>query len=284
MDKKSETSSRQNNQHETITCPKCGNLNDSSSKECLKCGIVFSKYREFKERTQEQLVETDKLRKERKEKKKNRFLFIPSFLKKKLIIERSLLAWFGAGVVFVALGFIIFLILRGPENTNRPNYLKNLAVYKEGQDGLAVYFILADNFGQPTAHDGWVWLQITREDDPAYPVFMVRKRVKCSDFSSTTIGIGPYKRKTILYPFGRIPYRFFLEQKSDNVFRSLIGFRGKVELWYVYGKLPYNLEEEPLVKTGANIYSYDTLEFFEDKSKILTSTSDYFYVEEEFTF
>ena len=47
MDKKSETSSRQNNQYETITCPKCGNLNDSSSKECVKCGIVFSKYYEF---------------------------------------------------------------------------------------------------------------------------------------------------------------------------------------------------------------------------------------------
>ena len=50
MDKKNETSSRQNNQHETITCPKCGNLNDSSSKECLKCGVVFSKYYELLKR------------------------------------------------------------------------------------------------------------------------------------------------------------------------------------------------------------------------------------------
>jgi len=47
MDKKNETSSRLNSQHETIKCPKCGNLNDSSSKECLKCGIVFSKYYEL---------------------------------------------------------------------------------------------------------------------------------------------------------------------------------------------------------------------------------------------
>ena len=282
MDKKNEASSRKNNQHETITCPKCGNLNDSSAKECLKCGIVFSKYREFKERkgkTQEQLVVTDTLRKERKENKKNRLLFIPSFLKKKLIIERSLLAWFGAGVIFVALGFIIFLILRGPENTNRPNYLKNLAVYKEGQDGLAVYFILADNFGQPTAYDGWVWLQITREDDPAYPVFMVRKRVKCSDFSSTTIGIGPYKRKTILYPFGRIPYRFLRNLKSNNISLPPKGTKGKVELWYVYGKLPYNPEEEPLVKTGLIV------DFWRDTTlKVLPSTADYFHVEEEFTF
>ena len=278
MDKKNETSSRQNNQHETITCPKCGNLNDASSKECLKCGIVFSKYREFKERkgkTQEQLVETGKLRKERKENKKNRLLFIPSFLKKKLIIKRSMLAWFGAGVVFVALGFIIFLILRGPENTNRPNYLKNLTVYKEGQDGLVIYFILADNFGQPTAYDGLVLLRITREDDPLQHVY-IRKRVKCSDFSSTTIGLGPYKRKTILYPFGRIPYSFLLNLKSYNFSRPLKGSKGKVKLWYVYGKLPYNLEQEPLVG--------DFHDFVKDILKVLTPTADYFHVEEEFTF
>lgn len=50
MDKKNETSSRKNSQHEIIACPKCGNLNDSSSKECLKCGIVFSKYYESQKR------------------------------------------------------------------------------------------------------------------------------------------------------------------------------------------------------------------------------------------
>lgn len=278
MDKKKKARSRKNSQHEIIACPKCGNLNDSSSKECLKCGIVFSKYREFKERkgkTQEQLVETDKLRKERKKNKKNRLLFIPSFLKKKLIIERSLLAWFGAGVVFVALGFIIFLILRGPENTNRPNYLKNLAVYKEGQDGLVIYFILADNFGQPTAYDGLVLLLITREDDPLQHVY-IRKRVKCSDFSSTTIGRGPYKRKTILYPIGRMPYRFLLNLKSNKFSWPLKGSKGKVELMYVYGKLPYNLEQEPLLG--------DVIDCMKDRLKVIASTVDFFDVKEEFTF
>ncbi|MGA2315575.1 MAG: hypothetical protein ABSG71_04250 [Thermodesulfobacteriota bacterium] len=59
---------------------------------------------------------------------------------------------------------LIFLLCFMPacserRNTNPPDYLKNLAAYKEG-DGLIIYFILADRNGQMTTCDGEATIEI----------------------------------------------------------------------------------------------------------------------------
>lgn len=62
-------------------------------------------------------------------------------------------------ILLVALSVVI--IACKPVNTNPPAYIKNIAVYKEGYDAIAVYFILADSSGAMTASDGLVALEIS---------------------------------------------------------------------------------------------------------------------------
>lgn len=55
----------------------------------------------------------------------------------------------------------VVIIACKPVNTAPPAYIKNIAVYKEGYDAIAVYFILADSSGAMTASDGLVTLEIS---------------------------------------------------------------------------------------------------------------------------
>ena len=125
------------------------------------------------------------LSKKRENKKiKNICCFILSFLKKKHFIERKISLWLVIVITVSVLGFLSIFCFSGLKNTNRPAYIKDFVVYKEGQGGIAVYFVLSDEYGQPTAYDGWVYLQIIRKNGELWPLLFIRKKIKCSDFSS----------------------------------------------------------------------------------------------------
>jgi len=62
--------------------------------------------------------------------------------------------------LLVILIMLIFCI-GCPLNDNPPRYIKNIAAYKEGSDGIVVYFILADSTGAMTVSDGIVNLIIS---------------------------------------------------------------------------------------------------------------------------
>jgi hypothetical protein len=104
----------------------------------------------------------------------------------------------------------------GPLNQNPPTYLKSLTVYREGYDGLVIYFVLADANGQPTAASGQFHLEIQDSRGTVSPLFMFSKPFTASQFSRATVGQGPYARGTILFSFGRIPYSAFIRTTSEQ--------------------------------------------------------------------
>ncbi len=53
-----------------ITCPKCGQENDSSTVECSKCGLIFLKYYEIRARDETDEEKKAELLKKKKEEQK----------------------------------------------------------------------------------------------------------------------------------------------------------------------------------------------------------------------
>jgi hypothetical protein len=64
-------------------------------------------------------------------------------------------------VPLVILLAVIVLISSCVLNQNPPDYMKDVLAYKEGSDGLVIYFILADSSGQMTTADGLINLIIS---------------------------------------------------------------------------------------------------------------------------
>jgi hypothetical protein len=62
-------------------------------------------------------------------------------------------------IFFIVL--IITIVSCKPINSAPPSYIKNIGVYKEGYDAIAVYIILADSSGIITASNGTVTLNVS---------------------------------------------------------------------------------------------------------------------------
>lgn len=113
-------------------------------------------------------------------------------------------------------------------NTNPPEYIKTLATYKEGPDGIVVYFVLADSSGQMTTSDGRAKLSVLAT------YYNIRREVEIElwvwafsiskeQFKKAKVGVGPFSRDIICYSFGRITYDRFKYKVENNM-------RGKVRL------------------------------------------------------
>jgi hypothetical protein len=96
-----------------------------------------------------------------------------------------------------------------PLNTNPPAYIKSLVVYREGYDGLMIYFVLADASGQPTTSSDPVHLVILDKRGTMDPLYIDYQRISAAEFRRTTVGQGSYAQETLLYSFGRILYNAF---------------------------------------------------------------------------
>ena len=107
-------------------------------------------------------------------------------------------------------------------NENNPDYIKSVNAYKEGSDGILVYFILADVLGSMTTSDGVINITITPEDYDCLIVYgnLYKKSytVKKDDFKKTKVGIGAFEHEVILCMVGRIIYSSF--KISNPLYKS----------------------------------------------------------------
>ena len=138
--------------------------------------------------------------------------------------------------VYVRLSIMAMLLVScGQLNQKPADYVKDVTAYKEGSDGVMIYFILADASGAMTTSDGTVTLTITQTrwavDPHSYQpteadvfLYTTNFKVRKSDFQRTKVGIGAFKRDAILYPVGRITYSTFDKYPSE--------LTGKVKLWF----------------------------------------------------
>jgi hypothetical protein len=88
-------------------------------------------------------------------------------------------------------------------NTNPPAYIKDIVVYKEGED-LVIYLTMADDRGALTRAEGMLTVSLQQD---GLPVWTTTHAVSRSDFQTTTVGLGSFERTTLLYSLGRISER-----------------------------------------------------------------------------
>jgi len=85
----------------------------------------------------------------------------------------------------------------------RVDYMKELVVLPEGTDGMQVYFILADQYGQQVKASGHVVFKIIHEGSVLY---YKECHISQHDFVDTEVGLGDFERPASLYAFPRISY------------------------------------------------------------------------------
>lgn len=90
--------------------------------------------------------------------------------------------------------------------SNPPETIKEVNAYKDGHDGISVYFVLTDKDGKSTASDGTAMLNI----GTGSPLLFTKTYdIHKSDFKEMTIGQGIYASKGIVCSLGYIPYTQF---------------------------------------------------------------------------
>lgn len=131
---------------------------------------------------------------------------------------------------------LLFISGCGQLNDNPPDYVKSVTAYKEGAEGLMIYFILADASGAMTTSDGKVSLTIseTRREWSSWrsgfieteeELYSIAFSVKKTDFRKTKVGMGAFEHEVILYPIGRVTYSSFRRKPSEMTGKVKIEFQ-----------------------------------------------------------
>lgn len=122
--------------------------------------------------------------------------------------------------------FVVFAGVSCGVNQNPPSYVKDVAAYKEGSDGLVVYFILADSSGSMTTANGSVTIKIIEEISTGREreLYSRTRNVSTTDFHKTKIGRGAFERDAILYSFGRLTYSSFVLKPNESMGKIKIEF------------------------------------------------------------
>ena len=131
---------------------------------------------------------------------------------------------------------IMFLSGCAQLNDNPPEYVKDVVAYKEGSEGLMIYFILADASGAMTTSDGKVTLTIYETDiewsfwrsefiETEVKLYSASFNVKKQDFRKTKVGIGAFEHEVILCPVGRIEYSSFTKRPSKMTGKVKLEFQ-----------------------------------------------------------
>lgn len=136
-----------------------------------------------------------------------------------------------AVVVVIIIGYAIWsYISTHKQNEAPPSYIKDVVAYKEGSDGIYIYFVLADDYGAPTSSFGIVFITIyetksewstwtkeyTEQRIPLYSNIEEPLTVTTSSFSNSIVGLGAFERKVLLCPVGRITYSEFNHQPEES--------------------------------------------------------------------
>jgi len=104
-----------------------------------------------------------------------------------------------------------------PIHKTMPEYIDEVSAYKEGTDGVKIYFILKDINEYETAYDGHVSMTIETSTDTPIVLYRTSLTVIADDFQQTTRGIGAFNRDALIYEFPRISYSSFLVQPSSEI-------------------------------------------------------------------
>ncbi len=127
-------------------------------------------------------------------------------------------------------------------NDNPPSYIKDVVAYKEGSEGIEIYFILADDSGAMTTSDGTVFLTITETHtewntrvskfiEIEEKLYSKTISVKKTDFRKAKVGTGAFEHEVILYLIGRVDYSSLTKKPSE------MSGKVKVEFQMPNGKL-----------------------------------------------
>lgn len=112
-------------------------------------------------------------------------------------------------------------------NENPPSYIKEVVSYREGIDGMVVYFVLADDNGAETTWDGHVDLRVTETHrrwssvgsgyvEEERELYLTGRLVSRRDFARAKVGQGAFERGRIIYSFGRVTYSSFSQRPSGS--------------------------------------------------------------------
>ena len=88
--------------------------------------------------------------------------------------------------------------------TSPPAYIDDVYATDSGQDGISIYFILADEAGHQTAAPGYVHIKVS---DKTGPLFDGGKNVTVSEFQEATLGRGAFEHEALIHNVGRLPLR-----------------------------------------------------------------------------
>jgi hypothetical protein len=139
--------------------------------------------------------------------------------------------FFVARLVLLGSSFVFLSCLR---NTAPPEYIKDVVAYKEGSDGIAVYFILADSRGEMTSATGQAEIEVS-ETVTSYSYYGgVKERevelltrvipVRSQDFQNVKLGQGAFQRDAIVFVVGRITYGSFYGVPEENTGKVKLNF------------------------------------------------------------
>ncbi|GEM_PF-2258874 len=140
---------------------------------------------------------------------------------------------------------VLVLSVACTKNTTPPEYVADVVAYAEGYQAFVCYFVLADSSGRETAspgraslkvfEEGWSW----DEDETSELLFETSFLVSERDFQTATVGQGPFQRKRLLCPLGRIQYSRFrrlpAEMSGTVEIRFKVGGRelvGKTSIFF----------------------------------------------------
>lgn len=121
-------------------------------------------------------------------------------------------------------------------NEAPPNYVKSFTAYKEGSDGLMLYFILADKTGAMTTAAGAMDIEIveTSHEYSKYEQRVIEREtllfkdtyyVVRKDFQLAKIGTGAFEHEAIICPLGRLTYSKFRAVPSEHLGKIRATFR-----------------------------------------------------------
>ncbi|MGV3560259.1 hypothetical protein [Larkinella arboricola] len=116
-------------------------------------------------------------------------------------------------------GFLLLVLLAvGCKNENTPKALKEVAVRKDGADGLIVSVALVDENGDPTSATGLLLVQVQgiSAQDTVFTVTEMDTALTEASFRPLTFGAGSMEKKMLGFETGRILYQTATYRKTNK--------------------------------------------------------------------
>ncbi|MFD1140293.1 hypothetical protein ACFQ4C_04205 [Larkinella insperata] len=125
-------------------------------------------------------------------------------------------------------GFLLLVLLTiGCKNENPPKALKEVAVRKDGTDGLVVSVALVDENGKPTSGTGLLLVQVQgiSPQDTVFTVTEMDTALTEASFRPLLFGAGSLEKKMLGFETSRILYQTETYRKTNKKGLLLVSFK-----------------------------------------------------------